>query len=152
MKGSEFVFDNVDLLYCKLHRISLNRGGSYVDSPEWLKNKKSKINPKNNDDKCFQYAVIVALNYEQIKSHPERISNIKHFIDQCNWKVIDFPSHKKYWNEFEKNNKAIALNVLYVSHNTEEIRHAYKSKYNLSFENQIIFLMITDGKNGIILL
>ena len=53
------------------------------------------INSKNIDDKCFQYALTVALNYEQIKSHPERISKIKLFIDQDNWKEIDFPSHRK---------------------------------------------------------
>ena len=42
MKGSEFVFDYVHLLYCKCHKISSNCGGSYVDSPDWIKNKKSK--------------------------------------------------------------------------------------------------------------
>ena len=46
MKGSEFAFDNVDSLCYKLHKIRLNRGGSYIDSPEWLKNKKATINPK----------------------------------------------------------------------------------------------------------
>ena len=71
MRGNEFVFGSVNSLYYKLHKISLNRGGSYIDSPEWLKNKKSTINPENNDDKCFQYALTVALNDEQIKSHPE---------------------------------------------------------------------------------
>ena len=35
---------------------------------------------------------------------------------------------------------------MYVSHNTEKIRHAYKSKYNLTRENQVILLMITDGE------
>ena len=35
MKGSEFIFDNVDSLYYKLHKISLNRGGSHIDSPEY---------------------------------------------------------------------------------------------------------------------
>ena len=53
MKGSEFVFDSVDFLEYKLNKIGLNRGGSYVDSPKWLKNKKATINPKNDDDKCF---------------------------------------------------------------------------------------------------
>ena len=54
MKRSEFAFNNVDSLYYKLHKISLNRGGSYTDSPKWLKNKKATINTKNNDDdKCF---------------------------------------------------------------------------------------------------
>ena len=41
MKGSEFVFNSVDLLYYHLHKIGLKRGESYIDSPEWLKNKKS---------------------------------------------------------------------------------------------------------------
>ena len=74
------------------------------------------------------------------------------FIDQYNWKEISFPSHKKDWKKFESNNKSIALNILYVSHNTKEIRHGNKSEYNLNRENQVILLMITDGKNGIILL
>ena len=65
---------------------------------------------------------------------------------------MDFLSHKNDWNEFEKNNKTIAINILYVPYNTEKIRHPYKSKRNLRFENQVILLMITDGKNGIILL
>ena len=46
-----------------LIKVSLSRGGSYIDSPEWLKKKKATINPKNKDDKYFQYAVTVALNY-----------------------------------------------------------------------------------------
>ena len=45
-----------------------------------------------------------------------------------------------------KKNNSIALNILYAPHNTEKIRHAYKSKYNLTRENQVIFLMITDGE------
>ena len=46
MRGSEFVFDSIDLLYYHLQKIGLKRGGSYIDSPEWLKNKKARINPK----------------------------------------------------------------------------------------------------------
>ena len=110
MKGSEFVFDSIDLLYYKLHKISLNGGGSYIHSPEWLKNRRTTINPKNNDDKCFQYAIAVTLNYQNIKNNPERITKIKPFIDQYNWKEINSPSPKNDWNEFEKNNKSIALN------------------------------------------
>ena len=64
MRGSEFIFDSVDALYYDLNKISLSRGESYIDFPEWLKNKKTLINPKNNNDKCFQYALILALNYE----------------------------------------------------------------------------------------
>ena len=46
MKGSEFNFDSVDLLYYKLDKVSLSRSGSCIDSPEWLKNEKATINPK----------------------------------------------------------------------------------------------------------
>ena len=74
MKGSEFEFDGINFLYYDFNKISLNRGGSYIDSPKWLKDKKSTINPKNNDDKCFQYAVTLALNLVKLKK------THKHFI------------------------------------------------------------------------
>ena len=64
--------------------MSLNRGESYINSPEWLKNQKATINSKNHDDKCVKYALIVALNYAQIKSHPEGILKIKPFVNQYN--------------------------------------------------------------------
>ena len=95
---------------------------------------------------CFQYALTVALNHEQIKDYPERTSKIKPFIDQYNWKDIDFPSHSKDWKKFELSNKSIALNILYVPHNTETIRHACKSKHNFTRKSQVILLMITDGE------
>ena len=66
MRGSEFVYDSVDVLCYNLNKVSLSRGGTYIDSPKWLKNKKATINPKSKDDKCFQYALTVALNYEKI--------------------------------------------------------------------------------------
>ena len=94
-RGSDFAYDSIDALYYNVNKVSLSRGGSYIDSPKWLKNKKATINPKNKDDKCFQYALTVALNYEKIKDHPERTSKIKPFIDKYNWKEIDFPSHSK---------------------------------------------------------
>ena len=66
MKGSELVFDYVQLLYDKSHKKS-NDGGSYIDSPDWIKNKKVTITPTNKkDDKCFKYAVTVASNHEEI--------------------------------------------------------------------------------------
>ena len=42
------------------------------------------------DDKWFQYAT-VALNYEEIKWNPERVSNIKPFINKYKWKGINYP-------------------------------------------------------------
>ena len=84
MKASEFVFDYVHLLHYKSHKINRNRGGSYIDPPDWIKNKKVIINPFNTKDKCFQYAVTVTLNYEEIKKDPQRIKKIKPFISKYN--------------------------------------------------------------------
>ena len=61
MRRSECVYDSVDALYYNLNKVSLSRGGSYIDSPEWLKNKKATINLKNNDDNCFKY--VLTVNY-----------------------------------------------------------------------------------------
>ena len=68
MKGSDFVFNYVQLLYYKCHKINPNRCGSYIVSPDWIKNQKATTNPINKkDNKCFQYAVAVTLNHEEIK-------------------------------------------------------------------------------------
>ena len=55
MRGSEFVFDCVDSLYYKLHKINLNRRRPYINSPKWLKSMKAAINSKNNDDVSQAY-------------------------------------------------------------------------------------------------
>ena len=148
MKGSEFVFDSVNLLYYHLQETSLKRtGASYIDSPKLLKSKTVTIYPKNNDNNCFQYAIIAALNHKQIKSHPERISNLKPFIDQYNWEGINVPpKQEKDQKDFESNNKSVALNILFALYSTEEIRREYISKHNHKCESQVILLIITDGK------
>ena len=45
MKGSDFLFDSFNFLYCKCHRINPNRGRSYIDFPDSIKNKKARTNP-----------------------------------------------------------------------------------------------------------
>ena len=116
MRGSGFIFDSFQLCY--------------NDSPEWIKNKEATINPKNEDDRCFQYVVTVALNYGDIESHPERVSNIKKFINKYNWKELNYPSKTDDWKTFEKNNPTFAVNIFYI----KEKEH----------EKQIIFLMLSN--------
>ena len=61
MRGNDFILCSVQLVYYKCHKVNFKRGGSYIDSLDWIK-KKATINPKNTDDKGFQYAITVALN------------------------------------------------------------------------------------------
>ena len=125
-------------MYYKCLKVNFSCGGSYIDFPGWIKKKKARIYQKNIDNKCFQYAVTAALNYEEIESHPERVSNIKTFIN--------YPSKIDDWRTFEKNNPTIALNVLHTL-NILHILHkspAFISKINSNCEKQIIILRISN--------
>ena len=141
MKGSEFVFNYVQLLYYKCHKINLNCGGSYINSPDWIKNKKATINPINKRyNKWFKQAVTVALNYKEIKNDLQRITKIKPFINKYNWERINFLSQKNDWRKLEKNSVTVALNVLYAK--KEKIYPAYVSGHNSDRKKQVILLMI----------
>ena len=63
------------------------------------------------------YAITVPLNHQEIGCHPESISKIKQFINNYNWKNIDFPSERNDWERFERSNDDIALNNLSVPFN-----------------------------------
>ena len=140
IKGSDFVFESVDLMDYKLHRVRLNRGGSYIKSPKWLENKKAVINPKNeNDDECLRWSIICALNYNEImkKEFENIFKKIKH-EDKY------FSLYKREWENFEQNNGPIALNILFLLKDSEEITLLYKSEYNLERGNKVLLLMIND--------
>ena len=94
----------------------------------------------NVDHKCFQYAATVTLNYEEIELHPQRVSNIKPFLNKYNWKGINYPSKIDDWKSSEKNNPTIDLNIMCTKE--KEICPAYISKINSNCEKQIILLMI----------
>ena len=70
------------------------------------------INKKGN--KCYQYAVTVVLNHKNIGKIPEIITKIKPFVNKYKWEEKKCPSEKDDWKNIEKNNVAIAINVLYV--------------------------------------
>ena len=128
-RGSEFIPDSVELLEYELHKIDIIRAESYIVSPDWIASKKATINPKNEkDNKCFQWSIIAGLNYNKIKEKElKKLLKFKR-VD------TDFSSHQRHWENFELENNSIAINVLFVSHNSEEIK--------------LILLMIKDEANN----
>ena len=70
MKGSHFIFDSVQLMYAKFHKVNFKHGSSYICSPNLIKNIKASINTKIKMIN-FQYAATVTLNCKEIKSNPE---------------------------------------------------------------------------------
>ena len=116
---------------------------SELNSSGWLRGKKETIISGDND---FENALDDALNYQNIETHPERISKLKPYINKYNWEGIDFPVGPKEWQKFERNNKTIALNILFISPNTKTTSVAHRSEYKTKFRKQVILLTITDGK------
>ena len=102
MSDSNFSFHDVKLLYYKFYKMNFRLGGSYIVSLDWI-TKKVTRNPRNKDDRYFQYALTVALSYNgEITWNPERISNINLFINKYNWDKIKLPSKIGEWKICEK--------------------------------------------------
>ena len=111
-------------MYCYFEKIDIRRGESYIISPDWI-SKKVIINPKNEkDNECFKWSIIAGLNYNKIKE--QELKKLVKFgrVD------TDFSSYQRDWEEFEQENTSNALNILLLSHNSEEVKLPYKSSYN----------------------
>ena len=102
----------------------------------WLRSKKEAIINGDND---FQNVLDDALNYQNIERGPQKISKLKPYINKYNFEELEFPVRQK----FERNNKTIALNILFIPHNAETIRVTFRSEYNHKCKKQVILLMIT---------
>ena len=131
------------VLICCSHEMNQIRGGSYIDSPDWIK--KAAINPINKNDKnCFQYAATLVLNHKEIGKDSGRITKIEHFIDKYSWQRINYPSEKDVWKNFKKNNLKIVnvlyLNFLYIKN--KKIYPAYMLKHNPKSERLATLLLI----------
>ena len=110
--------------------------------PDWIVSKKTTINPKNEkDNECFKWSIIGGLNYNKIKE--KELKKILRFkrVD------TDFSSYQRDGEEFEQNNTSVALNILFLPHNSEEITFAYKLNDN-KHKNQVVLLMINDESNN----
>ena len=111
--NSRFVFDEVLFTNIDFHQLNLTRGSSYVPLPQWLDNKKAIINPRNEDQECFKWAVIAAFRSEEIGKNHQRVSNLKKFEKDFDWSGIKFPVPDKDIKGFEIKNR-ISINLLAI--------------------------------------
>ena len=107
------------------------------------------FNPQNKDEECFKWAAIAALHYEEISSHPERISKLEPYSDLYNWKGQDFPMTVRQIDKFKKNNPDIAVKMLCI-HQKEEGKGKGKIAILRRLDNTrskvVNLLLITDGE------
>ena len=111
--NSRFVFDEVLFTNVNFHQLNLRKGSSYLPLPNWLARKKVTINPKNKDQECFKWVVIVTSRWEEINGNPETISKLKRFENDFDWSGIGFPVSIKDTSKFEFRNK-ISINLLVI--------------------------------------
>ena len=109
--NSRFVFDEFLYLDINLHQLNLTRGSSYLPLPDWLASKKAIVNPHNHDEECFNWSVIVAENAGM--KDPQRVSNLRKFMDNYDWSGLEFQISIKDIGKFETRNN-ISVNVLVV--------------------------------------
>ena len=69
-------------MYCNINKYAPLRGGSYIDLPQYFKDKRCIINVQNKDNRCFLYSIECALNYDKIKSHRYKSSHYSNGVDE----------------------------------------------------------------------
>ena len=147
LRGSNFIFSSVDLTYLEVTKINLKRVGTFVSTPEWIFNKKAIINPNNFDDEfCFAWSIIISIHYNEIGRDHNRISKLKRFINNYDWSDINFPTDKRDWNRFEKQNFSVALNIFSAHESVKKFDNIRISKFNRTRPHKVVLLMITDGE------
>ena len=111
--GSGWYFKEVEKL--EIHTVEFNptKGSSYINLPDWIKNKKAIVNIKNNDDKCFLWCILRYLYPKE--RNEEIIKDLKEYEFSLNTKGITFPMKIKDINKFEKRNPELpGINVFSV--------------------------------------
>ena len=149
LKGSNLIFDGINLTLVQFIKIKLKRGGSYIPTPNWISVKKATINPKNTkDDCCFPYSIVACVHNNEIDYHPNRITKLKAFINKYDCNGINFPTEQKDWDRFERNNKDVALNILSAHSTKKKINIIKTSKHNNTRKHKVILLIISDENNN----
>ena len=144
-EGSGWVFVNVEKLVLHTTRWDPVNAGSYIELPPALKNKKAIINMKNQDDKCFMWSVLRALNPKD--NHPERIDNdLKSKVDILNMQGINYPVDFQGIDRFESQNPEISITVL--GYNKDERVNTLKVSKYTGCKHDIVLLLIKDGKKS----
>ena len=108
--GSNWVFQEIIRLEIHFANWQPLGGSTFIPLPAKIKNKKAVINPKNEDNQCFKWCVVRALN--PVKKNSERIT--KELIKQAKslkWNGLKFPVDLKQIKIFENNNPSISINV-----------------------------------------
>ena len=136
--NSKFIFDEVLFQDVNFHRLPPDSGGSYIPLPDFLQCKKAVINPQNEGNECFKWAVIASLHNPDIKNNPQRISNLTKFENCYDWSRLSFPTSLKEIKNFEVNN-GISVKVLGL-----EGKDIYTLRRSSNLPKEVNLLLISE--------
>ena len=144
-EGSDWQVVSVEKLVLHTTRWDPINAGSYIDLPPALKNKKCIINMKNEDDECFKWSVLRALNPKD--KNAERIDNdLKSKQNTINMKGIKYPVDMRGIDRFESQNSDISISV--VGYNKDERIYPLKRSNYTGCKHDIVLLLIKNEKNS----
>ena len=121
------------------HRLNLTRGGTHLLLPKFIEAKRAIINPQNQDNECFKWAVLSALHNPEIKCNPERISKLRKFESMYDWSDLSFPTLLKDISKFEFRN-SLTINILGL-----EGRDIYLCRKGTPGHKLVNLLLVCDG-------
>ena len=130
------------IIKLELHTVSYNplRGETWVPLPKELANKKAIINPKNEDNKCFLWCVLRALNPKD--NHPEKIDKeLKKKENTLNMDGIEYPVRLEDIDKFEKQNPSISITAFGYE---EKSVYPLRNSNNTNREHNIILILIKE--------
>ena len=132
LRGSNLVFDGIDLTLVQFIKLRLKTGGSYIPTPNWISVKKATINPQNTEESCcFAWAVVASIHNEEIGKNVHRVRKLAPFINKYDWSDINFSAEQKDWDRFERNNNNnVALNILSAQSTKKKLNIIRTSKFN----------------------
>ncbi|GET60652.1 hypothetical protein RIR_jg2311.t3 [Rhizophagus irregularis DAOM 181602=DAOM 197198] len=107
--GSGWEFYRVEKIFIEISQFQPPTGAGHIPLPKDLATKKGVVNPANDDDKCFQWAILAALH--PVEKNAERISKYKEYVNELNFEGIEFPvqADEVILRRFERQNPTIAL-------------------------------------------
>ena len=141
-RGSNWIFRSVVRMDISIDKYQPLGGSSWIDLPKWIKDKKAVVNPKNEDNECFKWAVLASLfPVERKNKNPGQVTNYKEHVNKVSWDGVEFPADTNSIITFEKANPDIAANVL--AYEGRRIYPWYQSTKQVSRGKTVNLLLVT---------
>lgn len=140
LRGSGFTLKEIIDLEVQTSSFDPYNGGSFIELPKKLSNRKAIINVKNNDNECFKYAILSAIFPPAHNAH--RVENYKKLEKKLNFDGINFPVGLKDLKKFEAQNPSISVNVYMWVESSENVRTLRLTK-NVK-QNHVHLMLLTE--------